>query len=266
MSPRYSSGSMSAPGRDSTSSSDPGLDDRLVMPGSRAEILNGRLLHAAPADETHAAAHADLMGLLRAHVARGYRAACDMLTRTSRNNDFAPDASVYPEHGDAPRQLDELAFEVTSEQRLSIPTEKARELTRRGVRRVFAILVKQRRVLEWTREIDNWSALSPEGDIEDRCLVRPLAVRALLDAAAVEDEAARGMLAQNNAVLADAAARAEARGAELGEARALREGVRALAEVLGLPLDAHRKAELETLDVARLRELLDRLRARRRFE
>lgn len=83
---------MSAPGRDSV----PAPDDRLVMPESRAEILNGRLLIAEPADEPHASAHADLDCLLRLHVAPGYRSASDMLTRTSRNNDFAPDASIYP--------------------------------------------------------------------------------------------------------------------------------------------------------------------------
>jgi Uma2 family endonuclease len=240
------------------------------MPGARVEILNGRLIHVAPADEPHATAHADLLSLLRLHVAPGYQVACDMLTRTSKDNDFAPDASVYPEHGDGPRQLDELAFEVTSEQRLSIPTEKARELARRGVRRVFAILVKQKRVLEWSREIDHWRTLSLAESIQDRCLIRPLSVRALLDAAAVEDEVARAMLAKSNPVIAEASARveaaAEARGEATGEARALRKAIHALAEVLGLTVDAQRDAVLQSLEADALRAILDRLRTRRSFE
>jgi hypothetical protein len=72
------------------------------------------------------------------------------------------------------RQLEELAFEVTSEQTIKVPTIKARELARRGVRRVFCVLVKQRRVLERSREIDGWRAMLETEVIENRCLVRPV--------------------------------------------------------------------------------------------
>jgi hypothetical protein len=237
------------------------------MPESRAEILNGRLIHAAPADEPHATTHADLDCLLRLHAAAGYRSATDMLTRTSRNNDFAPDASIYPAPDGGPRKLDELAFEVTSKQRLSIPTEKARELARRGVRRVFAILVQQHRVLEWDRTTDNWRPLPADSAIEDPCLVRPLAVRALVDAAAVEDEAARAVLAKKSpviaAALAESEAAAEARGETRGLARGLREAVRVAAEVLGVCIDREREAAIDAMEVEGLKRLLAHLGAKR---
>ena len=42
--------------------------------------------------------------------------------RADENSDFAPDASVYPEAPD-PKRIEHLAFEVCSEQALSVPTE-----------------------------------------------------------------------------------------------------------------------------------------------
>src|SRR5688572_11201864 len=74
----------------------PAIDEHIVSADTRAEIIDGRLHFAPPADEPHATAHIDLAYLLRAHVAPGYRGAVDMLTRTSHTSDFAPDASVYP--------------------------------------------------------------------------------------------------------------------------------------------------------------------------
>ena len=99
-----------------------------------------------------------------------------------------------------------------------VPTEKARELTRRGVRRVFAIIVGDRQVLEWSREKDDWVELPADSSIEDRCLVRPMAVAALLDAAARDDAVALALLAKNNRVLLRA--REESRIAGLAEGQA----------------------------------------------
>src|SRR5205807_2084448 len=78
------------------------------------------------------------------------------------------------------RRLEELAFEVASKQRLAVPTDKARKLIRRGVRRVFCVLVKQGRLLEWSRETDGWATVPETSSIDDACLVRPLPVAALL--------------------------------------------------------------------------------------
>lgn len=214
----------------------PPIDERLVVPETRAEILHGQLLWAAPADPPHGMQHFDLTTALGAYVAQGYRGAVDMLTRTAFESDFAPDASIFP----APpptakdskhkpkkgagrsarkpeRELEELAFEVVSVQAMRVPTEKARELVRRGVRRVFAIVVDKRQVLEWSREADDWAPLPRDAQIDDRCLVRPLPVAALLDAAERDDAVARALLAKNNRVLAQA--QEESRNAGLVEGR-----------------------------------------------
>ena len=74
----------------------PDIDERLVMPGSRYEILDGELLYVSPADEPHGETHSRLCALLEAHAAKRFRCAADMLTRTSATSDFAPDASVFP--------------------------------------------------------------------------------------------------------------------------------------------------------------------------
>lgn len=104
------------------------VDERIVAPESRAEIIDGKLCFAPPAEEKHAVPHADLAYVLRAHVKPGFNVAVDMLTRSGLENDFAPDASVYEAERDAEtggRQLEQLAFEIVSEQALATQTTKA---------------------------------------------------------------------------------------------------------------------------------------------
>jgi Putative restriction endonuclease len=239
----------------------PPIDERIVVPETRAEILDGQLLWANPADPPHATQHFDLAYVLGAHVVPGYRGAVDMLTRTSKRNDFAPDASIFPAEPDSAtggRQLEELAFEVTSEQALAVPTRKARNLVKRGVRRVFAILVKQRRVMEWSVPTDNWSPLALDAVIADPCLVRPLSVAALLDAAEQDNEVARALLAKGNPVLAqhEESVRREGR----------REAVLAVCEVLGIVPSSAQQGHLRSLDGAGLDALLERIKMTRRWE
>ena len=72
--------------------------------------------------------HTDLDYVLRAHVAPGYRAAADLLTRHDEDSDFASDACVLKEGVDPAtgrRYLEEIAFEVVSEQNERDVTEKA---------------------------------------------------------------------------------------------------------------------------------------------
>lgn len=241
------------PGRDEVL---PAVDDRIVMPETRAEIVDGQLIWASPADPPHATTHSDVDYVLHGHVAPGFRTAVDMLTRTSQTNDFAPDASVFPQAPDpvtGGRQLEHLAFEVTSEQALAIPTEKARELARRGVRRVFAVLVKQQRVLEWSRATDGWSTMADDGIIDDACFVRPLPVRALLDAAAADDAVARALLARGGAAIEAALGEREAR----GDLAAMREAVLAvIAARWGAPSDDARDRVARCEDRAALRKWL----------
>jgi len=232
----------------------PAVDERIVAPGSGAEIVQGELFMTPPADEPYGNRHAQLAYVLRAHIADGYLGAIDMLTRTSETSDFAPDASVYPAARDPAtggRQLEVLAFEVVSEQWIGVPSEKARELARRGVRWVFCLVLKTGRVLEWSRETDGWGVVSPEAAIEDEALARPLPVRALVDAAAadaavVEALRRRGLLAPI-------------------ERELKLEYARGLCEVLDVSLDADRRARLEALDVPGLDALIARLKRERRW-
>lgn len=194
---------------------EPAVDDHFVREGARVEVVRGILLMVPPAEEPHATLHFSLAYVLAGHVAPGYVGAVDMLTRSSLDSDFAPDASVFPAERDPEtggRQLEELAFEVASTQPLDSAGEKARELTRRGVRRVFCLVVKHRRVLEWSTDTDSWSPLPDSSAIDDRCFVRPLPVRALVDSAAGDEAVIAAFIARGHPALAAIEARGEARG------------------------------------------------------
>ncbi|MEQ8455828.1 MAG: Uma2 family endonuclease [Sandaracinaceae bacterium] len=232
----------------------PPVDDHIVREGARYEVIHGRLIMAPPADEPHGRAHTGLAYVLAAHVTDAYAVALDMLTRTSETNDFAPDASVYPtarsESGG--RQLEELAFEIVSQQSMSVSTDKARELTRRGVRRVFCILVRKARVLEWSRETDDWTLMSDDGEIDDRCFARPLPIRTLVDTASTDGAVVAALRARGALRELEDERRAEGR-AE-GRAGALRDAIRSLAAVLDLDVDEAHLASLDpdALDALRL--------------
>jgi hypothetical protein len=194
----------------------PPVDERLVMPDSRFEIVDGKVEYVAPADQPHGSRHSKVSALVEAHAADGYDVASDMLTRTSAmGGDMAPDASVYPaapDPGTGGRQLEELAFEVVSTERLAHAGKKARALTERGVRRVFAVDVERKRALEWSRETDAWEILASEGAIEDRALAVPLPIRPLVEAAKADDAIAAALIAKKNPVFQAEAARARRAG------------------------------------------------------
>jgi Uma2 family endonuclease len=222
------------------------VDDRIVAPESRAEIVEGKLLLSPPSDEKHAVPHADLAYVLRAHVRSGFSVAVDMLTRTSEESDFAPDASVFELERDpvtGGRRLEQLAFEIVSEQALAVQTTKARELTKRGVRRLFCLVVKQGKLLEWSRETDGWSAV-PLQEIDDPCFVRPLPTSALLRAAVADDAVLRALRSKGHPEF-DAVR-------EEGREEGLRVGILDLCESLGIAVPEGAAAQLEML---RSREL-----------
>lgn len=187
----------------------PAVDERLIVPGTRHEVVEGQVLFTPPAGEEHGTARLDLAYLLGSYVVSTHRGAVDMLTRTKEVGDHAPDASVFSRERDAQtggRKLEELAFEIVSEQAMSVPTAKARDYIERGVRRVFCIDVGKHRAREWSREEDGWQDLSPDAFIADPCFVKPLAVRALIDAALVDDTVAEGLIAKKNRVIERAVA------------------------------------------------------------
>ena len=205
----------------------PPVDDHIAPPETRVEYLNGIELFASPAKTPHARKHADLTYVLGAHTARGYASAVDMLTRTGEASDFAPDASVFPEGRDPEtggRRIEELAFEVSDRQALSVPTEKARQLIERGVRRVFCLLVKHNKVMEWSRALGDWELLPRDAVIDDPALVRPMPVRALMEAAGRDDAVAEALLEKGVPALDAALARREAAGKAEGKAEGRVEG------------------------------------------
>src|SRR5687767_7504511 len=106
----------------------PAVDERLVMPETRHEVVDGQVVYVSPADQEHASRHSKVNALLEAFVAPGYDVASDMLTRTSLLGDMAPDASIYPVAPDPEtggRQLEELAFEVVATERIGTCGTKA---------------------------------------------------------------------------------------------------------------------------------------------
>jgi hypothetical protein len=223
----------------------PGIDDHVVRPETPEELLHGEKLWKMPAKPPHARQHFDLASVLAAHLAEGYLGAVEMLTRTDFDSDFAPDASVYPAEPDpatGQRQLEELAFEICSEQALRVPTTKAREMVRRGVRRVFCVLVKENdeeaggerprrslrrgrketQILEWSRATDGWSSPLPgDAAIDDPCFARPLPVRALVRASERDDAVAEALRARGNRVFREERAAGRAEGIAEGRAEAL---------------------------------------------
>lgn len=193
--------SLRLPGRGSF----PSIEDRLVVAEvTRDEIIGGRRMVASPANQPHATRQSDLDYVLRAHVAPGYIAAADLLTRHDHESDFACDACVFQEGIDpetGTRHLEEIAFEVVSEQSAGNVREKALRMHRRGVRRIFAILIKGQQVCEWSSESQGWRPLDAGSRIEDPCLVAPLAVAALLDAAAADNAVVEALIAKGNPAL-----------------------------------------------------------------
>jgi len=150
----------------------PPVDEHLVVPElTRDEMIGGRRVVASPAQPPHATKQTDLDYVLRAHVTPGYTAATDLLTRHDQDSDFASDTCIFKDGVDpatGTRYLEEIAFEIVSEQNERNVTEKALRMHRRGVRRIFAIWVEEDpRVCEWSAETQSWQTLEPASKIED---------------------------------------------------------------------------------------------------
>jgi hypothetical protein len=205
----------------------PPVDEHVVEPETRQEMIDGRIVYASPAHLPHAYRQAWLDSVLSTNVAPGYVSAADMLTRTSEGWNFAADASIRKLGTDPAtghRYLEELAFEIKYTQSMKDITARARQLADRGVRRVFMICVHGKKrgnhdeigptgpVMEWSVARNRWIELAPDALIEDPCLRQPIRVRALLDTIEAKKAVARGLLAEDNPVLAEAidAARTEA--------------------------------------------------------
>ena len=193
----------------------PDINDRLVEPETPYEIWDGEVVYVSPADPPHAERHRQLCALIEAHTGPEFESAADLLTRTSRIDDIAPDVSVYPaapNPATGGRQLEHLAFEIVSTQSLRRAGRKAAKLTGRGVRRVFAIELERSRALEWSTEAGAWRELDPAGHIADPALAVPLPIAAVIHNAKADDAVARALLAKGNPVLVQSRAESKAEG------------------------------------------------------
>jgi Uma2 family endonuclease len=244
------------------------VDAPLVAPESGYEIIDGQVIEVPPAQEPHADRNSKLAALLEAHVGDDFNVALHMLTRTSALDDFAPDASVYPVARDEEtggRQLEHLAFEVVSTETMGHSAVKAAKLLARGVRRVFALDVENRRVLEWSAQTEAWRRIADGSVLEDPCFAVALPVDALTSAAKVEDAVAAALIAKGNPVFLAALREIEdraqategARGIAIGHSTALRDSLEIVCASLGIALDADRRATMRTADLDALQSLID---------
>jgi hypothetical protein len=254
--PAPSGVSLHLPGRGSF----PAVDDHLVVPEvTRDEIIAGRRVVAFPAEVPHGDKQVDLDSLLRFHVAPGYVASADLITRFAVDSDFASDTCVRREGMDPAtgrRYLEEIAFEVVSTQAERDVTEKARVMHRRGVRRIFGIWVKGRRkVCEWSAESESWRLLDEGSQIEAPCLGAPLPVKALLDAALVRRASVQALEIQGEPAIQELKATARA----LGRAEGIAESILKILEVRGIAASSMQREEiLSCTDVERLDRWLRR--------
>jgi Uma2 family endonuclease len=245
----------------------PDVDERLVMPETRYEAIDGRVTYVCPSDEPQGTYHAMIAALLEAYVVPTHRVAVDMLTRTSAKSDLAPDASVFAVERDpltGGRRIEELAFEVVSTETLSHAGKKAQKLIARGVRRVFAIDVERGRALEWSGLTGAWEILAPDGAIVDPTLVLPLPLLAVAEPKKADDAIAHALLAKKTPVIQAALAKAERKGMlkakREGQLKAKRDAVLRLLTRVGIALeDGDRARILGCSDAAVLDAWFDRV-------
>ncbi|HEY0987765.1 MAG TPA: Uma2 family endonuclease [Kofleriaceae bacterium] len=240
----------------------PPVDARLAPPETRYEVHDGVLVYVPPCDEPHGRRQSKICALIEAYAARDFTVASEMLTRTSKTNDFAPDVSVYPKARDPDtggRQLEHLAFEVVSTESLSHAGRKATKLVGRGVRRVFAINIERSRALEWSPALGTWSVLDSSDHIEDRSLALTLPIAALLTAAEADGPMARALIAKKTPEIEEVIARGRQEGFAEGVARGRAEAVIAILDARSIALDtADRARILGELDLALLERWLVR--------
>jgi len=242
----------------------PYVDDRLVGPETREELVRGRRVHALPAEPEHADPHSLFDRVIGSHASMGFITSADLLTHASQGSDFATDVCVRkggtdPRTGN--RYLEELAFEVVHTQSRRRMTTRAKDLTQCGVRRVFAFFVKTGEVCEWSPRKRRWLPLDLDGTISDPALVRPIPVRALLDAAVADDAVIDALDAKGNPRLAEIREASYAK----GRAKGRLEAIETACELLTIPLGPLERTQLAALDDAGLATLLARVKAERRW-
>ncbi|MEM9463116.1 MAG: hypothetical protein AAGF11_53735 [Myxococcota bacterium] len=246
----------------------PRVDERLVEPETRQEIVRGRRIHAAPANAEHGDEHTEVTTVVRLHAAPGYIVSTDLLTRAAPHSDFATDTCVRRSGIDpntGARYLEELAFEVVNEQSDKYMLERAQDLTACGVRRLIAVFVKRGEICEWSAKDDRWLPLDLHGSLHDPTLIRPFPLRALFDAAAADDSLVDALAAKNNPRLAHRERLQRQQGLEQGLEQGLRKAVETLCRALEIPLGPDERTQMNNLDAVGLESLLSRIESERRW-
>ncbi len=201
-------------------------------------MLDGRVMEVVPAEAPHADKQCDLVYVLRAHVAPGYVASTELLTRVSKKSNFATDACIRRDGLDAEghRYLEELSFEVQHTQSDASLAKRAHYLLERGVRRVIAIEVQMAEkgrvqagpVKEWVPASQgghgHWRRLAADERFEDRCLQRPVKVAALMDAIEADNAVARALMARQNPAILDMRQQSFDEGHEQGHKQGFNKG------------------------------------------
>jgi hypothetical protein len=192
----------------------PAVDDHLVEPESGMEVFRGEVRRAMAGDPPHALEQCNIASVIHLDVAPGYVASTELLTRVDHDSNFATDACIRKDGHDpatGSRYLEEISFEVKHTQSDKDLTERARMLVRRGVRRVFAVKVREDEegaveagpVKEWLAAEDRWVELDPESEIVDRCLKHPIKVKALIEVPEARAQVLRGFVADDHPLLVE---------------------------------------------------------------
>ncbi len=217
---------------------------------------------ASPATEQHGDPHFHLDQVLGPHLAEGYVGSVDLKTRVDVEREFASDtcvrkAGIDPETGS--RYLEELVFEVVYERSREDTNARAQALARRGVRRQIAIFVKTGEAKEWSEASQDWRQLDLRRSLKDPCLVQPLPLRALFDAARAEVAMARVLEAKRNPAIVEMKEQSKAEGRAEGLAEGLSESLLAILEARGFtPSEQARERILATTDPETLNRWLRR--------
>jgi len=239
----------------------PGVDDRLAVPETGEEYLDGVRYEVMAGESEHADPQCQLAYVVRACVAEGYIASTELLTRSDIGSDFATDVCVR-QAGEDPqtgqRYLEEVSFEVANTQTLADLEDRAKTLVARGVRRVFAVMVAEQEVREWSST--GWRVRSQRGEIRDRVFKRPLRIRAIVDAADADRLVAEALWAKREPFLVGVAHKERAEGRAEGHAEGLAEAIlRALERHSIVIASQERAALLACRDTNLLTRWLDKV-------
>ena len=230
-------------------------DDRIVAEGKPFEIIDGRLVVVPPSGEPHGNRQIAVGALITAHLASGWRAATEMLTRVAHDSDFAAGVAIYREGktADGARHMEEIAIEIKSSQSWSDLRRRAELLTRAGVRILLVVDVVKQRAHRWNTATERFDDLDPDTLIDDEAFVTPVPVRAMLDEARVDAANLDAMRAKGLPELAQSIDAARGEGEAQGLARGKAESVVSVLAARRLDIsDEERDQILSCTDLCRL--------------